>query len=241
MEGKEVRFGIAGERHVRRGDHRHVDGLGELLARLIHTVRRRRAAREHHAVRGHPRRRRRGPVRHARPRAPGGVHRRADGGSDARVPRQEGGAPGDEARSPSTSCSCRASILGSTGAALLIPSARASILNAGAHGLSEVLYAFTSGSNNNGSAFGGLSANTHVLQHVDRHRDAARALRADRVRARRSPDRSAKKKHVPASPGRSRRTPCCSAGCWSGVILIVTALTYFPALSLGPIAEGLLT
>ncbi len=48
-----------------------------------------------------------------------------------------------------------------TAPALSLPSARASILNAGPHGLSEVLYAFTSGTNNNGSAFGGLNANTN--------------------------------------------------------------------------------
>ena len=51
-------------------------------------------------------------------------------------------------------------ILGDTATALALPSARASILNAGPHGLTEVLYAFTSGANNNGSAFGGLNANT---------------------------------------------------------------------------------
>ena len=53
---------------------------------------------------------------------------------------------------------------------MALPEARESILNAGPHGLSEVLYAFTSAGNNNGSAFAGLNANTHLLQHRTRGR-----------------------------------------------------------------------
>ncbi len=58
-----------------------------------------------------------------------------------------------------------------------------SILNPGVHGMSEVLYAFTSASNNNGSAFAGLTAKHPVVQHRARYRDAARTLPADRARA----------------------------------------------------------
>ena len=54
-----------------------------------------------------------------------------------------------------------------------------SIANPGPHGLSEILYAYTSGTGNNGSAFAGISANTHVVQHDARHRDAGRPLPDD--------------------------------------------------------------
>ena len=131
-------------------------------------------------------------------------------------------------------------ILGLTGAALVIPSARASILNAGPHGLSEVLYAFTSGSNNNGSAFGGLNANTTffntsigIAMLLGRYALIVFALALG--------GSLAKKKHVPESLGTFPTDSVLFGGLLVGVILIVTALTYFPALSLGPIAEGLLT
>jgi K+-transporting ATPase ATPase A chain len=130
-------------------------------------------------------------------------------------------------------------ILGLTGAALLIPSARASILNAGPHGLSEVLYAFTSGSNNNGSAFGGLNANTTfyntsigIAMLLGRYALIVFALALG--------GSLGKKKHVPESLGTFPTDSVLFGGLLVGVILIVTALTYFPALSLGPIVEGLL-
>lgn len=130
-------------------------------------------------------------------------------------------------------------ILGLTGAALMIPSAKASILNSGPHGLSEVLYAFTSGSNNNGSAFGGLSANTTfyntsigIAMLLGRYALIAFALALA--------GSLAKKKHVPESLGTFPTDSVLFGGLLVGVILIVTALTYFPALSLGPIVEGLL-
>ena len=121
--------------------------------------------------------------------------------------------------------------------ALSIPSARASILNPGAHGLSEVLYAFTSATNNNGSAFGGLSGNTTFYNTA-----LALAMLIGRfgsiVLAMGLAGSLAKKKHVPASLGTFPTTSPLFAGLLAGVILIVTALTYFPALSLGPLVEG---
>jgi K+-transporting ATPase ATPase A chain len=131
-------------------------------------------------------------------------------------------------------------ILCLTGAALLIPSARASILNGGPHGLSEVLYAFTSGANNNGSAFGGLSSNTTfyntsigIAMLLGRYALIVFALALA--------GSLGKKKHVPASLGTFPTDSVLFGGLLVGVILIVTALTYFPALSLGPIVEGLRT
>jgi potassium-transporting ATPase potassium-binding subunit len=129
-------------------------------------------------------------------------------------------------------------VLGLAGAALLVPSARSSILNPGAHGLSEVLYAFTSGANNNGSAFGGLAANTTfyntsigIAMLIGRFGSIVLVLGLAGSLAR--------KQHVPASAGTFPTTTPLFAGLLTGTILIVTALTYFPALSLGPIVEGL--
>jgi potassium-transporting ATPase potassium-binding subunit len=126
-----------------------------------------------------------------------------------------------------------------TGVALVLPSARSSILNSGPHGLTEALYAFTSGSNNNGSAFGGLNANTDffntslgVAMVLGRYALMVLALGlAGAV---------VKKKHVPESLGTFPTATPLFGGLLTGVILIVTALTYFPVLSLGPLAEGLL-
>jgi K+-transporting ATPase ATPase A chain len=130
-------------------------------------------------------------------------------------------------------------ILGLTGAALLIPSAKASVLNAGPHGLSEVLYAFASGANNNGSAFGGLDANTTfyntsigIAMLLGRYALIVFALALA--------GSLAEKKHVPESLGTFPTDSALFGGLLVGVILIVTALTYFPALSLGPIVEALL-
>jgi K+-transporting ATPase ATPase A chain len=126
-----------------------------------------------------------------------------------------------------------------TGAALVLPSARASILNAGPHGLTEVLYAFTSGSNNNGSAFGGLNANTTFFNtSLGIAMLLGRYLLMVFVLA--LAGSLARKKHVPSSLGTFPTGTPLFGGLLAGVIVIVTALTYFPALSLGPIAEGLI-
>jgi K+-transporting ATPase ATPase A chain len=125
-----------------------------------------------------------------------------------------------------------------TGVAVVMGSAVASIFNPGSHGLSEVLYAFTSGANNNGSAFGGLSANTTFFNTAlgfamlfGRFASIVLVLGVAGSLAR--------KKHVPASAGTFPTTSPLFVGLLTGVIIIVTALTYFPALSLGPIVEGL--
>ena len=131
-----------------------------------------------------------------------------------------------------------ATVLVLTGIAVVLDSAISSIFNPGPHGLSEVLYAFTSGTNNNGSAFGGLNANTDLLQHLARDRDVDRSFRVDRVGPRIGGFARAQA-HVPVSAGTFPTTSPLFVGLLIGVILIVTALTYFPALSLGPIVEGL--
>jgi potassium-transporting ATPase potassium-binding subunit len=132
------------------------------------------------------------------------------------------------------------SILGFSAAALMMPNLGLSALgNTGPHGLSEILYAYTSATGNNGSAFGGLSANTHWY-----NLSLAAAMLIGRflmiVPMLAIAGSLARKKLVPPSPGTFPvHTPLFTV-LLVGVILIVGALTFFPALSLGPILEHLL-
>jgi len=123
--------------------------------------------------------------------------------------------------------------------AVLIPAGTSSILNPGPHGLSEILYAFSSASANNGSAFAGISANT-VFYNV--------ALSLCMLIGRFGPiilvlaiaGSMASKKVTPAGAGTFQTTGGLFSGLLAGVVLIVGALTFFPALALGPIVEQLL-
>jgi K+-transporting ATPase ATPase A chain len=111
--------------------------------------------------------------------------------------------------------------------------------NSGPHGLSEILYAFTSGAGNNGSAFAGISANTHwynIALGFDML--AGRFLMMIPMLA--IAGNLAMKKSVPPSPGTFPVNTALFSVLLGGVILIVGALTFFPALSLGPILEHLL-
>jgi K+-transporting ATPase ATPase A chain len=129
-------------------------------------------------------------------------------------------------------------VLVGTGLAMALPGPRESILNAGPHGLSEVLYGFTSAGNNNGSAFAGLDANTTFYNS---------ALGAAMALGRFIP--MVLVLALAGSLARQRRTPESEGSLPAyrplfvllvvGVALIVTGLTYFPALALGPLAEGL--
>ena len=114
-----------------------------------------------------------------------------------------------------------------------------SIANPGPHGLTEILYAFTSATGNNGSAFGGLNANTHwynvtigFATLVGRFFMIIPTLAIAGSLGR--------KKRVPPSPGTFPVTTPLFSALLVGVIVIVGALTFFPALSLGPIVEHLL-
>jgi potassium-transporting ATPase potassium-binding subunit len=122
--------------------------------------------------------------------------------------------------------------------AMSIPEAGASMLNTGAHGLSEMLYAFTSASNNNGSAFAGISVNTPfynmalgLCMLLGRFLPIIFVLGLAGSLARQQP--------VPASAGTLPTHKTLFIGMVVGVTLIVVALTYLPALALGPLAEGL--
>jgi K+-transporting ATPase ATPase A chain len=129
-------------------------------------------------------------------------------------------------------------MLGWTAIAVVYPPAVASMANAGPHGFSEVLYAFTSQTANNGSAFAGLTGNT-LFYNVT----GAIAMFIGRfwmiVPAMAIAGALAAKKSVPPSLGTFPTTGGLFVGLLVGVILIVGGLTFFPALALGPIVEHL--
>ncbi len=125
------------------------------------------------------------PLRHPHRRDRRRVHRRPHGRPHAGVPGQEDRRARDEARRRSTSCTTPALVLIGPRASRWRPRRDgASILNPGPHGLSEVFYAFASASNNNGSAFAGLSANTDFYNTAPGGRDGTRPVPADLLRAR---------------------------------------------------------
>ncbi|TGO05295.1 potassium-transporting ATPase subunit KdpA [Serinibacter arcticus] len=134
-------------------------------------------------------------------------------------------------------------VLAGTALSFAIPGVRAdveatSIANPGVHGLSEVLYAFTSAANNNGSAFAGLTADTPWF---------TTALGVAMLLGRLLPillvlalaGSLASQDTVPATSGTLPTSRPLFAGLLGGVAVVVTALTYFPVLALGPLAEGL--
>ncbi len=113
------------------------------------------------------------------------------------------------------------------------------LMNNGPHGLSEILYAFTSATGNNGSAFAGLSANTWWYNvALGWAMLAGRFLMLIPVLA--LAGNMAQKKSVPPSPGTFPVNGWLFTVLLVGVVLILGALTFFPALSLGPILEHLL-
>src|SRR5438132_2804383 len=127
-------------------------------------------------------------------------------------------------------------ILGFSAWGAVAPYGVSSLANKGPHGLSEILYAFSSGAGNNGSAFAGLNANPrfwNVALGFDML--AGRFLMI--VPALAIAGSMVDKKVVPAGPGTFPTNGALFAALLVGVILIVGALTFFPALSLGPIVE----
>ena len=129
-------------------------------------------------------------------------------------------------------------ILGFTAMAVVLPSGVASLANAGPHGHSEILYAYTSGAANNGSAFAGLSANTLWYNlTIGLAMLAGRFLVIVPVMA--IAGSLAAKKRVPASAGTFPTHGGLFIGLLVGIVLIVGGLTYFPALAVGPIVEHL--
>ena len=129
-------------------------------------------------------------------------------------------------------------MLGFTAVAIVLPTGVASIANAGPHGFSEVLYAYTSATANNGSAFGGLSGNTPWYNIT-----LGLAMLMGRflviIPAMAIAGSLVGKKIVPESAGTFPTHGPLFVGLLVGVILVVGGLTFFPALALGPIVEHL--
>jgi K+-transporting ATPase ATPase A chain len=128
--------------------------------------------------------------------------------------------------------------LGFTAIAVVYPSAIASMANAGPHGFTEVLYAYTSQTGNNGSAFAGLTGNT-LFYNIT----GAVAMLVGRfwmiIPAMAIAGSLAEKRTVPVSSGTFPTTGGLFVGLTVGVVLIIGGLTFFPALALGPIVEHL--
>jgi K+-transporting ATPase ATPase A chain len=128
------------------------------------------------------------------------------------------------------------SILGFTALAVVIPDGLAGPANSGPHGFSEVLYAYTSATGNNGSAFAGLSANTQFYNStLGLAMFIGRFLMIVPMLA--IAGSLAAKKIVPPSSGTFPTHGGLFVGLLTGVILIVGGLTFFPAVALGPLAE----
>jgi K+-transporting ATPase ATPase A chain len=122
---------------------------------------------------------------------------------------------------------------------VLSPNALTSLNNNGPHGFSEILYAYVSTAGNNGSAFAGLNANTNWFNlTLAFNMLAGRFLMMVPMLA--LAGNLAQKKSVPPSSGTFPVNTALFTVLLVGVILIVGALTFFPALSLGPILEHLL-
>jgi K+-transporting ATPase ATPase A chain len=129
-------------------------------------------------------------------------------------------------------------VLVGTAVAVVTTGGKATIFNPGAHGFSEVLYAFSSAGNNNGSAFAGLGANTPfsntalgLAMLFARYWLAVPALAIAGALA--------LKKTVPPGPGTLPTHTPLFVGLLIGVVVLVGALAFVPALALGPIVEHL--
>jgi K+-transporting ATPase ATPase A chain len=122
--------------------------------------------------------------------------------------------------------------------AMALPTGQESLLNSGPHGLSEAVYAFTSAGNNNGSAFAGLSANT-PFYNVALGLAMAFGRFLPMVFVLALAGRLAAQGRAPATVGTFPTHRPLFVGLLFAVVLVVVGLTYFPALSLGPLAEGL--
>jgi K+-transporting ATPase ATPase A chain len=129
-------------------------------------------------------------------------------------------------------------VLTFAGISIVLKTALGSLGNSGAHGLTEMTYAFASAGNNNGSAFGGLSGNTQwfnttlaVAMLIGRFLLIVPVLAVAGSLARKQP--------VPASAGTFPTNTPLFAGLLAAVVVVVVGLTYFPVVALGPAVEHL--
>ncbi|WP_024870522.1 potassium-transporting ATPase subunit KdpA [Tolumonas lignilytica] len=130
-------------------------------------------------------------------------------------------------------------VLLGTALALILPQGLVSLHESGAHGFSEMLYAFSSAANNNGSAFAGLNANTPfmnitlaVMMFIGRFGVMVPVLAVA--------GSLAEKRHQPSSAGSLACHGPLFVGMLIGVVLLIGALTFIPALALGPVVEHLI-
>lgn len=215
--------------------HRCIQWVGQLDARQLYPHRRHDDHAPDAAGRSHLRRRRLRPVRHDRLCAAHRLHRRTDGGAHPRIPGKKIG-PKEMRMAVLVCLATPIAILVGSGIATLLPSTIESLNNAGAHGFSEVLYAYSSAGGNNGSAFAGMNCNTPFLNC---------SLGLVMIFARLVPmvatlaiaGSMAQKKKVAASAGTLSTCNPMFVFLLILIVLIVGALSFFPALSLGPIAE----
>ncbi len=129
-------------------------------------------------------------------------------------------------------------ILCFAGAAIVLKTALSSVANPGPHGLSEIVYAYTQGFNNNGSAFGGLSANTQWFNTtIGITMLVGRLLPMILVLA--IAGSLGRKQTVPATAGTFPTGTPLFGGLLLGVVIVVVGLTYFPVVALGPVVEHL--
>ena len=166
------------QRHCRFGSLHHSHNgcqlrRGQCLARQLHTSRRAGAAVQHDDRRGDFRRRRRGIIWDSAVLHSGGFHSRPDGGAHTGVSREEDRAErSQDGDAGGAGCRLQRPGIQRISSAINLPAkgywnppgaAIANLTNNGPHGLSEILYAYASATGNNGSAFGGLTANTPVV------------------------------------------------------------------------------
>lgn len=129
-------------------------------------------------------------------------------------------------------------VLGFTAAAMALPTPAHSMTNTGAHGFSEILYAYTSSANNNGSAFAGLNADTQWFNTtIGLAMLLGRFLPMVFVLA--LAGSLAEQRPVPETAGTLGTHRPVFSGLLAATVMIIAGLTYFPALALGPLAEGL--
>jgi K+-transporting ATPase ATPase A chain len=237
MEAKEVRFGIPGSSLFATSTTVTSTGSVNSFHDSLYAVRWRDPALQHHARRGRAGRRGGGPVRHSRSRGHHGVCRRADGRPDPEyIGKKIRPTEMKYAALYMLTMPTIVLVFAALSLALLTP--RLSILNPGPHGLTEIMYAFASMTNNNGSAFAGLLTNTDwynttggIAMLLGRFVPEIFALGLAGSLAR--------QQAVPASAGTMPTHKPLFVGMVIGVILIIVGLTFFPALALGPFAEGL--
>ena len=246
----------AAQRH--RGQHdlgrrhdRRLQRLRQLRPRLLHGPRRQRPAREHDDRRGDLRRGRLGPLRDAADGPARRLHRRPDGGAHTRVPGQEGRGARDEARADRDPLRAARACSASPPFAIATKWGGPSIYNAGPQGFSETLYAYTSQTNNNGSAFAGYTG--YLQPNAPGNEGAFGITFADLLggvamllgrfvpiaAALAVAGSLAVKRVAPVGAGTFRTDTPTFVFLLVAVIVIVAALTFFPALLLGPVVQSL--